>query len=87
MIFGRATSGRSGSAVQRLVDRLFYTRVGAIVVSGLFGMALAMMFQRVCKDQRCIVVQSPPMKEINDFIYQINQNSCYKYTPRVVKCE
>jgi hypothetical protein len=78
--------GKSGAGVQRLVDRLFYTSIGSIVVSGIFGLALALMFQRVCKDKRCIVVQTPPLKEIHDFVYEVGKNECYQYLPRIVKC-
>lgn len=85
MIFMRGkTNGES--PLQRLVDRLFYTPIGAMIVSGLFGMALAFMFQRVCKDKRCVIVQSPPLKDINEFVYRVKDGECYKYTSRVVKC-
>lgn len=87
MILSRVAKN-AGSGMQRLVDRLFYTKIGAIVVSGIFGMALALMFQRVCKDRKCIVIQSPPTKEVTDYVYQVGKDvdSCYMYAPRVVKC-
>ena len=87
MIFFRGKSPNNGpSAVERLVERLFYTQYGAIIVSGLFGMALAMMFQRVCKDKKCIVIQAPPHKELQDYVYRMKDSECYKYTPKVVRC-
>lgn len=87
MIFFKGKLNSKGpSSVERLVERLFYTPYGAIIVSGLFGMALAMMFQRVCKDNKCIVIQAPPQKEIRDYIYQLKNDECFKYTPKVVRC-
>lgn len=85
MIFSRVRNA-AGDSFRRIVDRLFYTSMGAYVVSAIFGLALAFMFQRVCADKSCIVVKPPPMKEIDDYVYKINDTSCYKYTPRVVKC-
>lgn len=84
MIFARGKN--SGAGIQRLVDRLFYTPIGAMVVSGLFGMALALMFQRVCKGGNCIRVQAPPMNEVRNYVYQMGEDECYVYKPRVVKC-
>lgn len=87
MIFFKGKSNIKGpSAVERLVNRLFYSSYGAIIVSGLFGMALAMMFQRVCKDSKCIVIQAPPQKEIRDYVFKLSDGECYKYTPKVVRC-
>lgn len=84
MIFSRGKN--SGAAIQRLVDRLFYTPIGAMVVSGLFGMALALMFQRACAGDKCIQSKAPSLKELQDYIYQIHEDECYLYKPRVVRC-
>lgn len=87
MIFFRGKSNNNGpSGVERLVERLFYTPYGAIIVSGLFGMALAMMFQRVCKDNKCIVIQAPPQAEMQNYVFKLHDGECYKYTPKVVRC-
>ena len=85
MIFSRVKHA-AGDGFRRVVDRLFYTPMGAFVVSALFGLAIAFMFQRVCKDKHCVVVKPPPMKEIDEYIYKVNDDACYKYVPRVVKC-
>lgn len=77
--------GRSGTGVQRLVHRLFYTPFGSMIVSVLFGMALALLFQRVCTGDKCVVPTSPPMKEIGSQVFRVN-NDCYEYKHRVVKC-
>jgi hypothetical protein len=76
---------KQGVKLERIVDRLFYTHIGSIAVSAIFGVALAIMFQRVCKDRKCIVIQAPPMKEIAEHYYKVGDD-CYKYTPSVVKC-
>lgn len=86
MIFFKQQKTSGPSGIERLVERLFYTPYGAIIVSGLFGMALAMMFQRVCKDDKCIVIQAPPLDEIRNHVYKLGDGECYKYTPKIVKC-
>lgn len=68
-----------------VVDRLFYTESGSMFISILFGFALAAMFQKACKDRKCIVIKAPPMKEISDMYYK-NGDDCFKYTPKVVPC-
>ena len=68
-----------------IVQRLLYTNIGQIVISILFGLALAFMFQRVCKENKCVVIEPPPMDELKKYVYRIG-NDCYKYVPRVVEC-
>lgn len=68
-----------------MVARLFYTKMGQIFISALFGLAIAFMFQRVCKDRKCIVIHAPPMKNIEKEIFLVNEE-CYQYTPFVVDC-
>lgn len=76
---------RSSYQLSDMVGRLLYTKFGQIIQSILFGVALALMFHKVCKDRKCIVIQAPPMKEIEQTIYDMN-GTCYRYTPKVVAC-
>lgn len=70
----------------RVVDRMFYTKIGSTAVSIVFGLALAIMFQRVCKDRKCIIYHSPPMKDIDGTVYMVKPGECYTYTTSVVPC-
>ena len=83
MLFGLAA--RSGG-LNNVVERLFYTKPGSMIFSGLIGLAIALLFSRVCKDKKCIVIHAPPLEDIKDNIY-ILDGSCYKYTPIATKCE
>jgi len=67
-----------------LIDKLFYNKSGQIVVSCVFGLALALIFNRTCKDG-CIVYNAPHIEDVNNKIFKIEDN-CYKYTTKVVKC-
>jgi len=70
---------------QKLTNRLFYVPTGQAFVSALFGLALAMVFQKVCKDRKCIVITAPPTADISGKIYQF-EGECFKYKPYGVKC-
>lgn len=58
---------------------------GRIFVSIILGFGLATMFRKACSGNKCIVIQGPPMKEIKDVYYKIDDD-CYKYTPVATKC-
>ena len=64
---------------------MFYSVKGQIIVSILFGLALAMLFQKVCKDRKCIVITAPATADIAGKVYQF-EGECFKYTPYGVKC-
>lgn len=66
------------------IDRLFYTEVGQIIVSAIFGLSLALLFNRVCKDN-CTLYFAPKYNEINDNIFKI-EDTCYKYKTITALC-
>jgi hypothetical protein len=72
------------SALTIAIHRLFYEKEGQIVVSALFGLALAIVFRRVCKDN-CVIYFAPDVKEMKNKVFQI-EDTCYKYKPYSVKC-
>lgn len=71
--------------LQNMVARLFYTKLGQIFISAIFGLAIAFLFQRVCKDRKCIIIHAPPMKNIEQKVFLVDE-TCYQYTPFVVDC-
>ena len=71
-------------SVNSSIDRLFYDPTGQMIVSALFGLALSLMFHRVCKDN-CIVFFGPHINEIVDKTFNL-EDTCYKYKPYTVKC-
>jgi hypothetical protein len=68
-----------------LTDRMFYENKGQIAVSVIFGLAIAFLFKRVCKDRKCIVIQAPLASEVSSKIYQF-EGECFKYKPYETKC-
>jgi hypothetical protein len=71
--------------INSTVDRLFYSTEGHIVVSALFGLALALVFRRVCKDN-CTEYYAPFIKDIENKKFKI-EDTCYEYKPYSVKCD
>lgn len=69
----------------RLTDRLFYNSTGQMFVSALFGIALALIFQKVCKDRKCLMITAPSTMDIVDKVYQF-EGECFKYKPYGVSC-
>lgn len=68
-----------------VIERLFYSEGGRMVVSVILAMGLAMLFRRVCHGKHCIVLKVPPMDEIAANAYDL-EGDCYKYHPVAVKC-
>lgn len=77
---------KRGETMNNVSQKLFHTEYGNILVSALFGISLAFMFQRVCKGKDCIIIKPPPIEDTKDTIYKIDDR-CYKYTPIPVKCD
>jgi hypothetical protein len=72
------------STLATTVHRLFYEKEGQMVVSALFGLALALVFRRVCTGN-CVLYFAPNPNDIKGKTF-ILEDTCYKYTPHVVKC-
>jgi len=70
-----------------ITERLYHTELGCTLISALFGVALAFMFQRVCKGAKCFLYKSPEEKKIKDYIFEIPDDGCYVYKHKVVKCD
>ncbi len=85
MLLQLIRKGRPMLDINTITKRLFYQTSGQILVSAVFGLALAFMFQRVCKGEHCIVMQPPPMEDIEKYVYNID-GTCYRYVPKVSEC-
>lgn len=56
-----------------------------IIFSLILGMALASLFDKVCKDGNCVIVESKPLDEVENAIYKKN-SKCYRYKAKTTKC-
>ena len=68
-----------------MLTEVFQSKESLILLSIILGFGLATMFRRVCKEQKCIVIKGPPIKEIKNVIYRID-DTCYTYTPEATNC-
>jgi hypothetical protein len=76
---------KNQSTLAETIHRLFYDKTGQLIVSALFGLSLALIFRRVCKDN-CIIYYAPNVKEIENKTFKL-EDTCYKYNTYAVKCE
>jgi hypothetical protein len=70
--------------IRTVINKLLYTPLGQKVVSAIFGLAIALLFHRVCKDN-CTTYFAPYVNEIQGNIFRL-EDTCYQYTPYMVNC-
>jgi hypothetical protein len=59
---------------------------GCVVISVVLGLGLATMFQRVCGDGGCVVLQGPSRDEAEKYIWK-SDSRCYKYSAVPAPCK
>lgn len=70
-----------------VIDRLFYSHNGQMIISAIFGVAVAFLFQKACNGRKCIVLHAPPTNDLNNPHKYKHGDNCYKFTPRYVDCD
>jgi len=70
--------------LKTIIQRLLYTNMGQLFISSLFGLSLALLFRRVCKEN-CVMYIAPKAEEIEGKIFKLEDN-CYSYSTVSVKC-
>ena len=68
-----------------LFDKILKTRQGRILLSIIWGLGLACLFRKVCKDRNCIVYKAPNSNLINNEIY-LHDNKCFRYNIETTRC-
>jgi hypothetical protein len=58
---------------------------GNLVASIIVGFGLATLFQRVCKGHGCVIVRSPPHKDLAKYLYRVD-GRCFRYRPEATAC-
>ncbi len=66
--------------------RLLETHTGQVIFSLILGLGLAALFQRVCKDGHCVIIQGPPLEEVENKIFK-QEDKCYRYKAETTKCD
>jgi hypothetical protein len=62
---------------------------GVQIVSFLWGMGFSFLFYSECKKRGCMVIESPPIQEIQKKTFSMsgNDGECFRYEPVFVKCK
>ena len=68
------------------LHKILKSEQGKILISCILGLGLASLFKKVCVDDNCLVIKSPPKKTIDGHIFE-NGEKCYKYTPETTQCK
>ena len=55
------------NTTRNIINKLLYTSVGQKIISSIFGLAIALLFHRVCKNN-CVVFFAPRVEDIQDKI-------------------
>lgn len=62
------------------------SKTGRILISIIWGLALAMLFRRTCAGNRCMMVSGPPVQQVSKTTYDFGTDGCYKFSPQLAKC-
>ena len=68
------------------LEKFVHSKVGRVLMSIILGLGLATIFRQVCKGKRCRISIAPPMEELEDATYKIN-DKCYAFEKTSVSCE
>ena len=72
-----------------MIDDLFKSRVGVILLSIIWGLGLSALFRKSCEGRKChvIVYSGPDPKEMKNAYFDYGTGSCYKYEPYMTDCD
>lgn len=68
-----------------MISDALNSKTGSIIISAIFGLGLAALFRQTCKGERCIVIKSPNVDDVEKNVYKYNQQ-CYKYKANIIPC-
>lgn len=71
-----------------MITDLFKTQVGKIILSCIWGLALACMFKYSCDGKNChmIVYKGGDVHDIETSVYNYGTKDCYRYKPVITSC-
>jgi hypothetical protein len=66
--------------------RFFYSKTGIVLTSIIWGLGLAALFRRVCKNRSCIIMKAPNPEWMKKQVMEEN-NTCYRMIPKLDSCD
>ena len=68
-----------------MIDHLYKTKTGRYIISIILGLGIAALFRKVCNDRDCLVIQGPPIEDVESQIHSFD-GRCYKYKAKSTSC-
>jgi hypothetical protein len=65
--------------------QLLKSDTGRKLISFVIGLGLAALFRKVCKDGNCVIIQGPPLEEVENKIFKMD-SKCYRYKAEATTC-
>jgi hypothetical protein len=74
--------------IKNVINKLFYTNIGKIILSIILGLGLASLFRNICKGKNCYDFIGPKHNEITEKIFSFDSENkeCYLLHEKNVKC-
>ena len=69
-----------------MLEKIFKSKVGCIIISAVWGLGLAALFKRACNGRSCIIYKGPHPYQIKGKVFKYDEK-CYKYTPKRSNCD
>lgn len=69
-----------------ILDRLFNSRVGVILLSIIWGLGLSTLFTHAYRNKPYYIIQGPPIKSTMGNYFNYGTDKCYQYSPFITKC-
>jgi hypothetical protein len=69
-----------------ILDRITKDDKAPIIFSIIWGIGLAILFRRSCRNRQCIIIKGPKPEELENKIYAFD-DKCYKYTTKTTSCK
>lgn len=68
------------------LEKFVQSQTGKYLMSILLGIGIATIFRQTCRGRNCRIMKAPPLEEIEDKIFKID-NKCYKIEKNVIECK
>ena len=69
-----------------ILDRLFNSRVGIIIISIIWGLGLSTLFTHAYRNKPHYIINGPPIQTTMNDYYNYGSDRCYQYYPMITNC-
>lgn len=71
-----------------MIEEIFKSRVGIIIISIIWGLGLSTLFRKACNGRTCQILKyaGPDPNQVKNTYYNYGTPDCYKYSPVISSC-